>query len=229
MATRKNGASRAAESTIAVLIANDQQLLREGMQCLLAEQGGIRVVGAVGDGESAVREAVRQAPQVVLLDLASINRSAIDAARALGQKAPEVRVIAISGHAAPHAIRSVFEAGVRGFLTRRCAVAELVRAIRAVTAGKRYLAEDLAGALAEPERSSAGRTERKAVERLTASEYEIVRLVSDGNSNQEVAGILGLSPRTVETYRLRLMRKLGIDDLPGLVKYAIREGITALE
>jgi DNA-binding NarL/FixJ family response regulator len=223
MATRKSGA-RAVEGGISVLIANDQQLLREGMHCLLAEQSGIRVVGAVSDAEAAVRETVRLAPQVVLLDFSAITQAAIEAARAIGQKAPDAQIVAIAAQAAPHIVRGAFEAGVRGFLTRRCATAELLKAIRAAAAGKRYIAEDLAGAL-----SDGARSDRKSVDRLTTSEYEIVRLVSDGNSNQEVAKILGLSPRTVETYRLRLMRKLSIDDLPALVKYALREGITALE
>jgi DNA-binding NarL/FixJ family response regulator len=226
VAARKSG-SRAVEGGVSVLIANDQQLLREGMHCLLGEQGGIRVLGAVPDADAVVREAVRLSPQVVLLDFAAITQDAVNAARALAQKAPDANLIAIAAQAAPRAVREAFEAGVRGFLTRRCATAELVKAIRAVAAGKRYVAEELAGMLGEGAHGVRG--ERKSVERLTSSEFEIVRLVSEGNSNQEVAGILGLSPRTVETYRLRLMRKLGIDDLPSLVKYAIREGITALE
>lgn len=226
MAIRKGGA-RAAEAAVSVLIANDQQLLREGIRCLLAVQGGIRVLGTVADADAAVREAVRLAPQVVLLDFGAITQNAIEAARALAEKAPDAALVAISAHAAPHAVRSAFEAGVRGFLTRRSSTAELVKAVRAVAAGRRYLAEDLTGTLGEGERGAGA--ERKSVERLTASEYEIVRLVTEGNSNQEVAAMLGLSPRTVETYRLRLMRKLGVEDLANLVKYAIREGITALD
>lgn len=224
MATTRKSGARAAEGGVSVLIANDQQLLRESMHCLLGEQGGVRVVGAVADGDAAVRETVRLAPQVVLLDFSAITQGVIDAARAIGQKAPDAHILAIAAQTAAPTVRGALEVGVRGFLTRRCATAELIKAIRAVAAGKRYIAEDLAGALSE-----GARVDRKSGDRLTTSEYEIVRLVSEGNSNQEVAKILGLSPRTVETYRLRLMRKLGIENLPALVKYALREGMTALD
>jgi len=124
-------------------------------------------------------------------------------------------------------VRRALEAGADGYVIKESCVDELLKAVRSVAAGRRYLSQAIAG-LAHDGRGKAKQYGELADE-LTAVETEILRLVSDGKSNSEVAAVLELSPRTVETYRLRLMRKLGIEDLPSLVKYAIRQGITNLD
>lgn len=194
---------------------------------MLSGHRDIRVVGAVGDGSAAVREAARLAPQVVLMDISMPGLNGIEATRAIAGKVPGTGVLMLSMHTSPVMVRRALEAGARGYVAKEAAAAEVVAAVRAVAAGKRYVSPALAEQLPDP-----GRPDQRSgegMEQLTSVELEILRLVAEGRSNPQVAAILNLSPRTVETYRLRLMRKLDLENLPALVKYAIRQGITTLE
>jgi DNA-binding NarL/FixJ family response regulator len=211
---------------ISVLLADDHTVVRDGLSCILSSHGDIRVVGAVGDGSDAVREAAQLSPQVVLMDISMPGLNGIEATRAILRKAPQIGVIVLSVHSSPLMVRRALDAGARGYVAKEAAAAEVVTAVREVAAGGRYLSEALEKQLPAIERAAA---RGGGAEQLTSVEVEILRLVAEGKSNPQVAAILGLSPRTVETYRLRLMRKLEVDDLPALVKYAIRQGITKLE
>lgn len=226
MTARKSvspAASRGAEAALSILLLDEQRLTRDALQALLGAQPGLRVSGALADRASLAREATRLEPDVVLVAVAAFTRALADGIRELSQRSPAVVVTA---RATLQLARASLEAGARGLLSRNCSGAELAKAVRAVAAGRRHIGEDFAAWTGE---GTEGRAQRKATDRLTAAEYEIVRLVTEGKSNHQVASILGLSPRTVETYRLRLMRKLSVDSLPALVKYAIREGMTALD
>jgi DNA-binding NarL/FixJ family response regulator len=128
-------------------------------------------------------------------------------------------------HSSAELVREALRAGARGYLLKESAGDDVVKAVRAVVAGKRFLGNGIADALIES--CVLGRSD--VMEQLTPREREVVRLVAEGKSNAEAAATLGLSPRSVETYRLRLMQKLGLADLPSLVKFAIRHGITTLE
>ena len=216
-------AGRGAEAALSILLLDEQRLTRDALQALLGAQPGLRVAGALADRASLAREATRLEPDVVLVAVAAFTRALADGIRELSQRSPAVVVTA---RATLQLARASLEAGARGLLSRNCSGAELAKAVRAVAAGRRHIGEDFAAWTGE---GTEGRAQRKATDRLTAAEYEIVRLVTEGKSNHQVASILGLSPRTVETYRLRLMRKLSVDSLPALVKYAIREGMTALD
>lgn len=213
--------------TIEVLLADDHTMLRDGVYALLDAHPDIRVVAAVGNGSDAVREALRLAPKVVIMDISMPVMSGIEATLALAKKAPEIRVLILSMHASPEMVQQALRAGARGYVTKQSAVEELIKAVRAVAAGKRYVSQRLAEALRRSHQGSGPGP--SPVDRLTSTEHHILRLVAEGNTNSEVAAILGLSPRTVETYRQRLMRKLEIEDLPSLVKFAIRHGIVSLD
>jgi DNA-binding NarL/FixJ family response regulator len=227
MSARKAAAGYRGDHGISVLLADDHCVVRDGLACLLERERDIRVVGAVGDGAAAVREAERLAPQIVIMDISMPVLDGIDATRAIARKALGIGIVVLSMHGSAVMVRRAFEAGAGGYVVKESAADELVKAVRAVAAGGRYLSQALAGML--PEDPHGSRRRGEAAEELTLAESEILRLVADGKSNPQVAAILNLSPRTVETYRLRLMRKLGIEDLPTLVKYAIRHGITPLE
>lgn len=218
---------RTKRASISVLVADDHGVVRDGLAALLRRDEEIKVVATVADGAAAVREAERLKPRIALLGVALSALSSIDAARMLGEKAPEVSVIIVATHSSPAIVRRALEAGALGYLSKESSGEDVVKAVRSVAAGKRYLGHGLAEKIVEEQRPTA-RIEQQ-VESLTATERNILRLVADGKSNAEVAEMIGLSARTVETYRLRMMRKLGIGDLASLVKYAIRQGITTLE
>lgn len=210
-----------------MLVAEDHGVVRDGLAAILRREEDIKVVAAVADGAAAVREAERLKPRIAVLGIALSALNGINAARMLGEKAPDVSLIIVSAQSSPLVVRRALEAGALGYLSKESSGEDVLKAVRSVAAGKRYLGHGLAESIVEEQRPSL-RAERQ-VESLTATERNILRLVADGKSNAEVAGMIGLSARTVETYRLRMMRKLGIGDLASLVKYAIRQGLTTLE
>jgi DNA-binding NarL/FixJ family response regulator len=197
------------------------------MRCILDQHSDLRVIAAVADASEAIREAERIKPNVAVMDISMPGLNGIDATRLLTGKAPELGVVIVSTHSSPIVVRRAVEAGALGFLAKDAATEELLRAVRAAGAGERYISQRLAHSLLDARRSAGPRD--YAVEVLTPTERNILRLVTEGRSNFEVAATIGLAPRTVETYRGRLMRKLGIENLPNLVRYAIRHGIIPLD
>lgn len=211
---------------IRVLVADDHGVLREGLCRLLETDPEIRVVAAANDGREAVEQAEAMRPAVVLMDIAMPRMGGIEATRSIMEKAPETGVVMLSMYGSDCLVREALEAGARGYLLKESAGAEVRDAVRAVAAGGRYLGQGLENA----QRSAAGDGgAADPTARLTASELRVLRLVVDGKSNIETALRLGLSSRTVETYRSRLMEKLHVDDLPALVKFAIRYGLTSTD
>ena len=220
MAATNSNPTRTKRASIAVLLADDHGVVRDGLAALMRHTEDIKVVAAVADATAAVREAARLKPRVAVLD-------SIEGVRPLIDSVPGISVIIVSVASSPGLVRKALEAGALGYLSRESSGEDVLGAIRAVAAGKRYLGRGIAEKIVD-ERRPAERGEQQ-VETLTASERNILRLVAEGKSNAEVAEVIGLSARTVETYRLRMMRKLGIGDLASLVKYAIRQGITSLD
>ena len=207
---------------IRVLVADDHGVLREGLCRLLETDPEIRVVGAASDGRDAVAQAAATRPEVVVMDISMPMMGGIEATRAIVGHAPETAVVMLSMHSAECTVREALDAGARGYLLKETAGREVLEAVRAVAAGARYLGPGLRDL-------EAARASGDPTARLTASERRVLRLVVEGKSNAEAAQLLGLSPRTVETYRIRLMDKLQVDDLPSLVKFAIRNGLTSIE
>jgi DNA-binding NarL/FixJ family response regulator len=206
---------------INVLLADDHGVLRDGVQRVLESNADIRVVAAVDDGHKAVEQALRLRPQVVVMDISMPGLSGLEATRRIARGAPASAVVILSMHSSAELTREAFAAGAKGYLLKESAGDEVVKAVRAVAAGRRYLGEGLAEALLDARDAP--------LERLTPREREVLQLIVEGKSNALTAAALGLSPRSVETYRLRLMEKLGIGDLASLVKFAIRHGMTTLE
>ncbi|MGH8764931.1 MAG: LuxR C-terminal-related transcriptional regulator [Burkholderiales bacterium] len=207
-----------------MLLADDHGIVRDGLRCLLDNADDIKVVAAIATIGEAVREIERLAPRVAVL---KFEMNGVDATRLVVEKAPQLGVIVLADHGSPRVLQRVLEAGALGYLTRESSGEELFKAIREVAAGKRYLERGLAGSFVDIYRGARAGTE--GVEGLTLTERNILRLVANGGSNPSISRALGLSTRTVETYRLRMMRKLGIDSFASLVKYAIRHGVVPLE
>lgn len=217
---------RSGRSSITVLVVDDHPVVRDGIRAVLERHPDLRIVGSVGDAAAAIREAAQLHPRVVVMDIAMPGMNGIDATRVLGDQVPEIAVVILSAHASPITVKRAVEAGARGYVSKDMSTEELVRAVRAAALGKRYIAEGPLQALLDVQKK--GRTPAPA-ETLTTTEQNILKLVAEGKSNAQVATSIGLTRRTVETYRLRLMRKLHIENLPSLVKYAIRHGLIPLD
>jgi DNA-binding NarL/FixJ family response regulator len=167
---------------------------------------------------------------VAILDIAMPELNGIEATRQICELCPATQIIILSMHATPGHIFEALQAGARGYLLKASAGVEVVNAIRAVYAGQRYLGQKILDQVIDDYLNQKEVGEMKSpLARLTPREREILQLVAEGKSSAETADILGLSPKTVETYRSHLMQKLGIRDLPNLVKFAIRYGLTPLE
>ena len=180
----------------------------------------MRVVGSFAEGNPAVLFAAREAPDVAVLDVAMPGASGIDVARRLRAVSPRTQLLMLSMHERREYVRQALWAGANGYVLKECAGDEVVAAVRAVHAGRRYLSAGIS-----PQALESGFT-ADPLERLSSREIEVLRLVCEGNSSNQVAALLGLSPKSIDTYRSRLMTKLDVDGLPALVKFAIRRGLT---
>jgi DNA-binding NarL/FixJ family response regulator len=210
--------SRTTKKTISVLLADAHAILLDSLRALLEAQDDLKVVGRAVNGEEAVRLA-RLRPDVAIVDISMPVMNGIEVTRQIRETSPSTAILILSAHGSPYQVDQALRAGAAGYVVKQSAGPELVKAVRTIIAGKRYLSDSLVG-------SSAARDPLRS---LTAREREVLQLIVEGRSNAAAGSILGLSPRSVETYRARLMQKLGIDDLPTLVKFAIRHGITTLE
>ncbi len=209
--------------SIRVLLADDHALMREGLRALLAISSDIEVVGAVRTGREAQRQVVELNADVVLMDIAMPDLNGIEAARAIHAKCPAVRIVMLSMHATAEHVYRAFEAGACGYLLKEVAVEELIAAVRAVHAGKRYLSPALAEFVPDP----GSRHVRSPIDSLSTRERQVLQLVVEGKTSSEIADLVHLSPKSVQTYRSRLMAKLGVGDLPALVKFALEHGLTS--
>ena len=212
---------------IEVLLADDHGVLRDGVCRLLEASADIRVIAAASDGFDAVGQTERLRPDIVVMDISMPKLNGIEATRAIVDRAPSTGVLILSMHCSAELIRQALSAGARGYLLKESAGDEVVAAVRAVAAGGRYFGQGISVTGLDIRRDV--RRLAPNVQDLTRVEREILRLVANGKSNAEAAQVLDLSPRTVETYRSRLMEKLQLDNLPALVKFAIRHGITTLD
>ena len=212
---------------IRVYIADDHAIIRDGLRSLLEERDDMEVVGGGADGRQAVVDVNELRPDVVIMDISMPGRNGIEATALLRASAPSSRVIILSMHATTEHVFHALQAGARGYLLKNSAGAELVEAVRAVHAGKRYFSQKIADLLVD-DYVREGRT-TSPLEALSGREREILQLIAEGHTSVEVGRMLSLSPKTIETYRSRLMQKIGVEDVVGLVKFAILHGLTSTD
>lgn len=217
--------------SIRLFLADDHQVLRAGLRALLETYPDLTISGEAGNGLEAVRAVIKLRPDVAILDIAMPELNGIEAARQIRSECPQTQVIILSMYSSHQHIYQALKAGVRGYVLKEAAPDELVEAIRAVQAGQRYLSPKVADELIEDyiDARPGGRTPDTALDLLSERERTVLQLVVEGKSSTEIAELLVLSPKTVDSYRSRLMQKLGITDLPGLVKFAIQQGLISLE
>jgi len=212
--------------TIKILIADDHAVVAEGLKHLIEAQPEFEVIGIVPDGREAVRMAKETQPDVVLMDLSMPELNGADATRAILERDPRCRVIVLSMYAEREYVRRALKAGAVGYVVKRSAAKEVVEAIRAVYAGQRYLSPRIADVVID---DYAGDERDDPLARLSAREREVLQLLAEGHTGAQIAERLSLSQKTVETYRARLVEKLGIRDVAGLVRFAIQRGIVSLD
>jgi two-component system, NarL family, response regulator NreC len=216
--------------SITVFLADDHAVMRDGLKLLLETQKDIQVVGAAGDGREAVRLVAKLRPQVAFMDISMPQLNGIEAARQLREVCPGTKLIILSMHSSSEHVLQALQAGARGYLLKAAPGREVVQAVRAVHAGNRYLSKKIADEMIDNFLMvSEGANPENPLAHLSSREREVLQLVAEGHSSTEIAQILPLSPRTVETYRSRLMKKLGLKDRAALIKFAIRHGIVSAE
>lgn len=225
MQTPSSATPPATPCEIRVVIADDHAVVRDGLRALVEAEPDLHVVGESGDGHETYRQARELAPDVLLLDLSMPGLGGADTAMQLARDCPEVRVLVLTMHEERGYVTRLLRAGAAGYVLKRTASAELVRAIRIVAAGGSYVDPSLAGTLLGPPRPTpGGGTTAVARQTLTAREEEVLRLVAIGHTNKEIAAALEISVKTVETHKANGMAKLGVRTRVALVRYGISEG-----
>ena len=215
--------------SITVFLADDHAVIRDGLRFLLEAQSDITVVGDAANGREAVRQVPKLQPDIVILDITMPELNGVEAAYQIRQLCPSVQVIILSIHGSAEHIVRALQAGARGYLLKESAGIEVVDAVRAVHTGGRYLSQEISDTVIDDYMNPHSTGTKNPLARLSLREREVLQLVVEGKSNAKIADSLSISPKTVETYRSRLMQKLEISDLPSLVKFAIQHGLTPLE
>ena len=208
---------------ITVLLADDHNLVRAGLRALLLNYDGVRVVGEASDGRMAVELVERHNPDIALMDLSMPDMNGIEATRRISQTHNRTKVIVLSMHANEEYVLEALRAGASAYLLKEAAPRELELAIDAVTKGQRFLSPAISKNVIEDylARTRGGNT---PIETLTPRQREIIQLIAEGRSTKEIAHLLSISVKTVETHRAQVMQRLGIHDIAGLVRYAVRKG-----
>lgn len=210
---------------IRVLIADDHTLVRDGIRALLALVADVKVVGEAANGKEALEKTKELAPDVVLMDLAMPIMSGLEATRRIRKKFPGTKVLALTQYEDREYIVPTIEAGARGFISKTAAFTELASAIQSVHQGKSFLSPVAAAAVVEEYQQKATEGEKDPYQQLTDRQREMLKLVAEGYTAREIADMLVITLRTVETHKTNLMNKLDIHNKADLIRFAIRKGI----
>ncbi len=211
---------------ITILLADDHQMIREGLRALLEREPDMKVVAEAADGRAAVEMACRHKPSVAVLDLAMPDLNGIDAARQIAAASPRTRVIILSVHADRRFVTESLRAGAAGYVLKDSAFDELSHAVRVAATHQTYLSPAVARTVVEDYVGRSPRQRSSAFVALTDRERQVLQLLAEGRSAKNIATDLGVSIKTVETHRANIMKKLGKHSIAELTKYAVREGLT---
>jgi DNA-binding NarL/FixJ family response regulator len=203
--------------------------MREGLRAVLAAEASFRVVGEAENGREAAALARDVSPDVVIMDIGMPDLNGVDATRQIKAQNPGIKVIALSMYADRGYVIGILEAGASGYVLKSGAYDELQRAVKAVMQGKTYLSPDIAQMVVDARVRASSQADAFTQDRLGPREREIVQLLAEGHSSPEIARKMHISTRTVETHRRNIMKKLDLHSVAELTKYAIREGLTALD
>jgi DNA-binding NarL/FixJ family response regulator len=211
--------------SVRVLLADDHTLVRAGIRSLLESIAGVEVVAECGDGREALDLIGRLLPDVALLDIGMPGLNGLEVAKRIGRDAPKTRIVILSMHADPSYVHQALRAGATGYLLKGAAVSELPLALFAVMRGETYLTPKVSKHVVSGFLTPAAADAGNPLEGLTKRQCEILQLIAEGHGTKEIAAILNVGAKTVETHRARLMDRLDIRDVAGLVRFAIRAGL----
>ena len=211
---------------IKILIADDHKIVREAIGSLLNNELGMEVVGQAEDGRTAVQLARELQPNVVVMDIEMPNLNGIEATRQIVHELPGVKVIALSERSDRHSVREMLKAGASGYVPKQCPFQELVCAIQNVVSNQTYLSPQISRTVVEGYIHHLSKHDDSAYSVLTPREREVLQLIAEGKSTKVIAKELYVSAKTIDWHRSQLMKKLGVQSVAELVKYAISEGLT---
>ena len=205
---------------IRALLADDHVLVRQSLKSLL-EHEGIQVIAEASDGQVALQQAQSLQPDIAVMDISMPISNGLEAARGIRASCPKTKTILLTQHEEDHYVSEAIDAGVKGYVLKSQAVIDLMNAIRQVSRGEVYLSPGISATLMDVYRSKSDRTK----DPLTARERQVLQLIAEGRSTKDIGCVLGISAKTAESHRTRLMRKLDIHETASLVLYAVRRGI----
>jgi len=209
------------------MIADDHQIVREGLRAMLEKEHDIKVVGEAVDGRMTERLARELVPDVIIMDVAMPDLNGIEATRQIAAELPGVKIIALSMHDDRRFVLNMFKAGAAGYMLKDCAFKDLAKAIRVVMSHKTYLSHEIADIVVKDYLASSSPTEASVFQLLSPREREVLQLLAEGKTSSLIADNLHISVKTVESHRQQIMTKLKIKSVAELTKYAIREGLTS--
>jgi two-component system, NarL family, response regulator NreC len=214
---------------ITIVLADDHSIMREGLKALVEKEDSLEVVGEARNGLEAVQLVRDRGPQIVVMDVAMPDLNGIEATRQLTAEKADVKIIALSMHSDRRFVIEMLRAGAMGFVLKHSAFEELVLAIRNVYSGRTFLSASIVDVVVTDYVRNLAGTDSPAYNQLTNRERQVLKLLAEGKTTKEIGFILNVSGKTVETHRLNIRDKLGIDSLAELTKFAIREGLTTLD
>jgi DNA-binding NarL/FixJ family response regulator len=212
------------DKTLRILMADDHPIVLAGLKALVQGDPGLEIVGEARDGRTARRLASSLRPDVVVLDISLPEMNGAEVARALLEEQPECRILVLTVHEDRATLRQLLDIGVAGYLVKRSAADELLRAIHAVAAGGTYLDPAIAGKLVGSGAAGSSRSPGEPTVELSERETDVLRLIANGHSNKEISARLAISVKTIETYKARAMDKLGFKTRVDVVRYAASRG-----
>jgi len=215
--------------SIKVLLVDDHAIIREGLRSLLKKQSEMEVIADTDDGRKAIELVRELLPNIVIMDISMPGLNGIEAARQIIAEFPDVKVIALSIHSKRRFVADMLSAGATGYILKECLFDELVQAIKAVSAGGRYLSPKITDVVVSDYVKRLSATTESPFEALKTREREVLQLVAEGKSTKQIALELYVSTKTIEANRRQIMEKLNIHSVAELTKYAVREGLTTLE
>lgn len=213
---------------IRILVADNHRIVREAICSRLSRESGLDIVGEAEDGRMAIQLARELSPDVIIMETSMPNLNGIEATRQIVNELPEVKVIALSAYWDRRSVCEMLKAGASGYLPKRCAFQELVSAIQNVVSNRTYLSSHISGLVVDEYLHRTVEPGKSAYSILTDREREVLQLIAEGKSTKRIARELFVSPKTIEWHRSQLMKKLRIESVAELVKYAISEGLTSV-
>jgi DNA-binding NarL/FixJ family response regulator len=215
--------------TIKILLVDDHQLIRDGLRALITGEKDMKVVAEAENGREAIALVKQQDPDIVVMDINMPDLNGIDASKIILSENPNVKVIALSVHSTTRFIKEMLKAGVSGYLVKHCAYEELANAIHMVMNNKSYLSSQIIGTVMNDYAAHAHTDKTSVFSMLSLREREILQLVAEGLTSEDIASRLFISIKTVSTHRRHIMKKINLKSVAELTRYAISEGLVSLD